>query len=163
MKKLSFFAIVCGFAASANATDLIDVAQVVSVSPIYSRSAVPQQECWTEYAPETNNQGRSYGGAIVGGLAGGLIGHQVGGGRGKTAATVIGATTGAIIGDRIDNRQEQTSYNTQPVQRCREIYNERGAQITGYSVTYRYNGRNISTTLPYNPGSQVRIGIGIIE
>ncbi|MDP2827968.1 MAG: glycine zipper 2TM domain-containing protein [Sulfuricellaceae bacterium] len=163
MKKLTPLVIACGLISGANAADLIDVAQVVSVSPIYTRASVPQQECWTEYAPETTNQGRSYGGAIVGGLAGGLIGHQVGGGRGKTAATVIGATTGAIIGDRIDNSPDQTNYNTQPVQRCRDTYSERGAQITGYSVTYRYNGRNITTTLPYNPGSQVRIGIGVIE
>jgi uncharacterized protein YcfJ len=163
MKKLTTLLIACGLISSANAADLIDVAQVVSVSPIYARAYAPQQECWTEYAPEANNQGRSYGGAIVGGLAGGLIGHQIGGGRGKTAATVIGATTGAIVGDRIDNSPEQANYNTQPVQRCRDVYNERGSQITGYSVTYRYNGRNITTTLPYNPGSQVRIGIGVIE
>jgi hypothetical protein len=31
--------------------------------------------------------------------------------------------------------------------------------IRGYTVVYRYNGRDISTTMPYDPGPTVRVGI----
>jgi len=30
-------------------------------------------------------------------------------------------------------------------------------------VTYRYNGQNITTTLPYQPGSTLRVGVSVIE
>jgi hypothetical protein len=28
---------------------------------------------------------------------------------------------------------------------------------------YRYNGRDITTTMPYNPGSTVRVAVGIAD
>ena len=35
--------------------------------------------------------------------------------------------------------------------------------VKGYAVVYRYNGRDIKTTLPSDPGPTVRVGIGVIE
>lgn len=35
--------------------------------------------------------------------------------------------------------------------------------VKGYAVVYRYNGRDIKTTLPADPGPTVRIGIGVID
>jgi hypothetical protein len=32
----------------------------------------------------------------------------------------------------------------------------------GYTVVYHYNGRDVSTTLPYDPGPTVRVGVGVI-
>jgi hypothetical protein len=33
--------------------------------------------------------------------------------------------------------------------------------ITGYRVTYNYNGRNSTVVLPYDPGPQVNVGISV--
>lgn len=106
--------------------------------------------------PDSN---RSYTGSIVGGLAGALLGNQVGQGRGSAAATAIGAIAGSMIGDRVDNPQ---TANAQPVQRCRTVETTREI-VKGYTVVYRYGGRDITTTLPYDPGKTVKVGIGIID
>lgn len=106
--------------------------------------------------PDAN---RSYTGAAVGAVAGGLLGNQVGQGSGKGAATAAGTIAGAMVGDRVAT---QKSASAQPVQRCRTVESWREV-IKGYNVVYRYNGRDIATTLPYNPGSTVRVGVGIIN
>ena len=98
-------------------------------------------------------------GAIVGGAAGGLLGAQVGSGSGRNAAAGAGAIGGTIIGDRVQNPQ---TAGTQPTQRCRTVNATRDV-VRGYTVVYRYNGRDITTTLPYNPGSTVRVGVGIVD
>lgn len=103
------------------------------------------------------------GGTIAGGLVGGLIGSQVGGGRGRDAAAAVGAVTGALVGSRLGGAQDATNYNTQPVQRCRQVNDGYRQEISGYSVTYRYHGRDVTTTMPYDPGSTVRIGVGVVR
>ena len=106
--------------------------------------------------PDSN---RSYTGAAVGAVAGGLLGSQVGNGSGKGATTAAGTIAGAMIGDRVATKQTAAA---QPVQRCRTVESSREI-IKGYNVVYRYNGRDIATTLPYNPGSTVKVGVGIIN
>jgi len=106
--------------------------------------------------PETE---RSVAGSVVGGIAGGLLGAQVGNGNGRTAAAAAGAIAGAVAGDRIDNRQVAAAA---PAQNCRTVETVR--EITrGYTVVYQYNGRDITTTLPYDPGPTVRVGIAVVE
>lgn len=107
--------------------------------------------------PDAN---RSYTGAAVGAVAGGLLGNQVGDGRGKAAATAAGAIAGTMVGDRVG--AQQTASAGQPMQRCRTIQSTREV-IKGYHVVYRYNGRDVTTTLPYHPGSTIKVGIGIID
>ncbi|MDD2721728.1 MAG: glycine zipper 2TM domain-containing protein [Gallionella sp.] len=106
--------------------------------------------------PDSN---RSSTGAIVGGVAGALLGSQVGGGNGNRAATAAGGIAGVLIGDRIANPSQSAP---QQVQRCRDVDNYQDV-IRGYNVTYRYNGRDFTTTLPYDPGSTVRVGISLIQ
>ena len=107
--------------------------------------------------PDAN---RSYTGAAVGAVAGGLLGNQAGNGAGKGAATAAGTIAGAMIGDRVAT--QQTGAAAQPVQRCRTIETSREV-IKGYDVVYRYNGRDVTTTLPYNPGKTVKVGVGVID
>ena len=95
----------------------------------------------------------------VGGVAGGLLGSQVGGGSGKKAATAAGAIAGVIIGDRVANPDQPRS---EQVERCREVQTSREV-IKGYNVTYRYNGRDVTTTLPYQPGSTIQVGVSVID
>ena len=97
-------------------------------------------------------------GAVVGGAAGGLLGAQVGSGSGRNAAAAAGAIGGSVIGDRVQN----PTTGVQPTQRCRTVESTRDV-VRGYTVVYRYNGRDITTTLPYNPGSTVRVGVGVVD
>lgn len=165
MKRLVLAVLFGAFSYSALATDYVETAPVISVVPLYNRVSELRQECWTEYAPVGSApRERSYGGAIIGGVAGGILGNQVGRGRGRTAATAVGAVTGALVGDNIANSRGQSdNYNTQPVQRCRQVDDGYRQEISGYSVTYRYHGRDITTTMPYDPGPTVRIGVGVVR
>src|ERR1035437_1224182 len=142
----------------ADAADFVDTARVVSSTPIYERVNEPRRECWNETVQSAPKE-RSMGGAVVGGIAGGLLGSQVGGGQGNTAATAAGAIAGVLVGDRVANPDQPRS---EQVERCREVENSREV-IKGYNVTYRYNGRDVTSTLPYQPGVTVKVGVGLIE
>ena len=106
--------------------------------------------------PDSN---RSATGAVVGGVAGALLGSQIGGGTGNKAATAVGGIAGVVIGDRVANPDQP---RTEQVERCRQAESSREV-IKGYNVTYRYNGQDITTTLPYQPGSTIRVGVSVIE
>ena len=47
-----------------------------------------------------------------------------------------------------------------PSQQCRTVQATREV-IKGYTVVYRYNGRDVTTTLPRDPGPTVRVGVGV--
>ncbi|HUW26212.1 MAG TPA: glycine zipper 2TM domain-containing protein [Gallionella sp.] len=106
--------------------------------------------------PDSN---RSATGAVVGGVAGALLGSQIGGGSGSKAATAVGGIAGAVIGDRVANPDQP---RTEQVERCREVQTSREV-IKGYNVTYNYNGRDVTTTLPYQPGATIKVGVSVIE
>ena len=155
------------------AGDFVDTAKVISSTPVYERVPEPKQECWTETVSSTGSVTRSVpveehsiGGALLGGVVGGVVGSQVGKGSGSTVATAAGAIAGAIIGDRVASQNaaqaQQTTQapQTREERHCRQIENYRDV-IRGYNVTYRYNGRDITTKLPYQPGDTVQISIGV--
>ncbi len=106
--------------------------------------------------PDSN---RSATGAVVGGVAGAVLGSQVGGGAGKKVATAAGGIAGAVIGDRVANPDQP---RTEQVERCREVQTSREV-IKGYNVTYRYNGQEFTTTLPYQalPGEALRVAVSL--
>lgn len=106
--------------------------------------------------PDSNHSAT---GSIVGGIAGALLGSQVGGGSGKKAATAAGGVAGVLIGDRVANPDRP---RTEQVERCRDVPSYRDV-IKGYTVTYRYNGKEATTNLPYQPGDTVRVGVSLIE
>ncbi|MGQ9686780.1 MAG: glycine zipper 2TM domain-containing protein [Thiobacillaceae bacterium] len=141
-----------------------DTAWVVARTPVYEEVNTPRRECWTEQVGyEYSSPSRSYGGAIIGAIAGGILGNQVGKGTGKTVATAVGAATGAIVGDNIDN----DGHRSQPVagrpimeERCRMV-DQWERRLTGYNVVYRYQGREYTAFLPYDPGSSVRVRVQV--
>jgi len=106
--------------------------------------------------PDAN---RNYTGAAVGAVAGGILGNQVGNGRGNGAATAAGTIAGTMAGDRIGAR---TAAAGRPAQNCRTVESSREV-IKGYNVVYRFNGRDVTTTMPYDPGNTVRVGFSVIE
>ena len=160
---------------SANAADITDLAEVVSVTPIKEFINEPRRECWTEpvteYREYTEYHDRQYHsgtGAVIGGITGGLLGHNLGRGNGRSAGTVAGAVVGAIVGDRLDNHEYYSEPEvrrepvTRNVERCKS-YDRYQAVVRRYHVVYRYNGREGEVTLPYDPGSHVRVGIQAID
>ncbi|MBU1690288.1 MAG: glycine zipper 2TM domain-containing protein [Gammaproteobacteria bacterium] len=162
MHKLFTFAIAAttGLTGLATAADFTDAAPVISSTPIYRQISEPRQDCWTETVSSAPViQEKSYGGAVIGGLAGALLGSQVGQGNGRTAAAAVGAATGALVGDRMGNPAQADV--PRQVQRCREIETSR-QELSGYNVVYRFHGRDITTTLPYDPGSYVRLGVNVL-
>ncbi len=162
MKKSLWISGLLALCGNAYAADFFDTAQVISSAPIYERVTKRLRECWTETVSVAAPREHSVGGAVVGGVAGALIGSQIGQGTGKKAATVAGGIAGAMAGDRIASPNPP---QTREVERCREVENsgEAAEVIKGYSVTYRYNGQDITTILPYQPGPTVRIGVSVIE
>ncbi|MGH8619165.1 MAG: glycine zipper 2TM domain-containing protein, partial [Burkholderiales bacterium] len=92
-------------------------------------------------------------------VVGGLLGSMVGSGNGRVAAGAAGAAIGAMAGNAIGNERTAAA---QPVQRCRTVDAGRDV-VKGYHVVYRYNGRDVATTLPYDPGRTVRVGTGILD
>ncbi|MBI4290795.1 MAG: glycine zipper 2TM domain-containing protein [Betaproteobacteria bacterium] len=106
------------------------------------------------------NSPNSTTGTVIGGVAGAILGNQVGSGAGRTAATAAGAIAGAMVGDRVASHGAPSSQPAQ-IQRCRTIETTRDV-FKGYRVTYRYSGRDIVTTLPYDPGPTVKINVGVI-
>jgi uncharacterized protein YcfJ len=146
-------------AAPVFAADYMDSAPVVSSVPVYQTIGEPRQQCWTESVTSYEER-RSPGGVILGGVAGGLIGNTIGRGYGRAASTVIGAMVGAVVGDQIANRNSETVAVDRPIQRCQPVQSYRQV-LTGYQVTYYYNGRNSTVILPYDPGPRVPIEVGV--
>lgn len=129
-------------------------ARVVSSVPIRESVASPREECWTE---ETGGGGNQAAGAVIGGIAGGLIGHQIGSGSGNTAATIAGALGGAAVGNEVARRN---SGGARTVERCRTVA-DRSERVVGYDVVYRFQGREFSTRLPYDPGPDLRVNVSV--
>ena len=136
-----------------------DRAKVVSSTPVYEQINEPRRECWTEYeSREVYRNGNSTGGAILGAVVGGLVGSTVGKGNGKVAAAAVGAATGAVVGDRMsDGSVRHASYPRQ-VERCETRDNYREV-VAGYDVRYRFQGREYTTRLPYDPGKWVTLNV----
>lgn len=140
-----------------------DTARVLSAVPQTERVNNPRQECHTEY--ERNSyykQGdRDIGGAIIGGIAGGLLGSQIGKGNGRIAGAAVGAATGALVGDRIDNSDRRGGYASRPVERC-TVVDDWQYVTRNYLVTYRYNGRTYTTTMPNDPGDTINLRVSVV-
>jgi uncharacterized protein YcfJ len=139
-----------------------DRARVVSSTPVYEQINEPRRECQTEYRTyeeKSYRNGNNTAGAILGAVAGGLLGSTVGKGNGKVAAAAVGAATGAVVGDRwYDRGEPYTTTRSEPVETCRMVDNFR-QQVVGYDVTYRYNDRNFTTRLPYDPGEWLSLDV----
>lgn len=134
-------------------------AEVMSAIPIFQQINQPRQECWSNAEESANsvNSDHSYTGAILGGLAGGLLGNTVGGGNGKIAATAVGAATGAMAGNYLGNQNAQQ----QPQQHC-EIHDHYQQVLTGYTVTFRYNGRIMSAIMLQKPGRFIAVNVNVV-
>lgn len=135
-------------------------ARVVASEPVYQTINEPQTECWNETVGYERRHSEGSGGTVLGAIAGGLIGSTVGKGNGRVAAAAVGAATGAVIGDRMDRRDSGYSEVPRQVERCQTTDHPRRV-LSGYDVRYRYQGREYSTQLPYNPGPFIKLRVSI--
>lgn len=157
-----------------NYSDGYDYAEVVSVDPIIDRVQRPvyRDECWQE--PVTYREPVRYRGghrdrapAVLGGIIGGLVGNQFGHGSGRDAATLAGAALGYAAvrdsqrhygGGYYSGGRQYTTYEQRCAQRAQYVSDE---QVSGYDVTYRYNGRLYRTVTDYHPGDSIRVRVDV--
>ncbi len=116
-------------------------------------------------------------GTVIGAIIGGVVGHQFGrSSGGRDVGTGVGVVAGGLIGNQIDNSPPanagQPGYaqggparvdyvpETRTVQRCRTVYDGRD-EITGYNVAYRYQGRDYTTRMAYDPGSTMSVRVNL--
>jgi uncharacterized protein YcfJ len=150
MKKhiVGFSLVSIGIMASAQ-----EVGKVISSVQVIQQVSVPRQVCTQEQVAVTPN--KSGAGAAMGAIAGGVLGNQIGGGSGKAAATALGIFGGAIFGNSIEGAPAP---QTQTVQNC-TIQNVFENRVTGYNVTYEFNGKQYNVQLPRDPGPTIQLNV----
>lgn len=136
-------------------------AKVLASTPVFETINEPRRECWTEtvgYETRGVRNNNNAGGAILGAIAGGLLGSTVGKGDGRVAAAAVGAATGAVVGDRWN--QGGTRYESRPqqVERC-NVQDDFRQVVSAYDVRYRFEGREYTTRLPYDPGRWLTLNV----
>ena len=118
-------------------------------------------------------------GTVLGAIIGGVVGHQFGGSSGgRDVGTGVGVVIGGLVGNQIENSPPYTASapgyapqaqgsarvdyvpETRTVQRCRTVYDTRD-EVTGYNVAYRYQGRDYTTRMAYDPGSTMRVQVNL--
>ena len=113
-------------------------------------------------------------GTVIGAIIGGVVGHQFGrSSGGRDVGTGVGVVAGGLIGNQIENSPPagQPAYAAAPtrvdyipetrnVQRCTTVYDGRD-EVTGYNVAYRYQGRDYTTRMAYDPGPTMRVQVNL--
>ena len=133
-------------------------AEVMAVKEAKQTVNTPQEKCEQvvvqRQAPVQDE--KRIAGTVLGGVAGGLLGNQIGGGSGKKVATVAGAAAGAYAGNQVQKNMQQGDTNSATETRCKTV-NVRSEKLVGYDVTYRYEGKQDTVRMSYNPGKQIPV------
>jgi uncharacterized protein YcfJ len=142
-------------------------ARVVDVVPVYEtvRHAVPTEVCRDERVPYRGADARRSSaapvlGAIIGGAIGNAVGHEK---RNKQVGAVAGAVLGGAIGYDLSRRGGDAApagYRYEEVCEVSHQYREE-ERIAHYEVSYQYGGEVYSTTLPYDPGRNLRVRVSV--
>lgn len=146
---------------------------VLQVDPIIESVDVPiaNEECFEQPVryrepPRYRSARHDRAPAILGAIVGGVIGNQFGRGGGRDVATAAGAALGYASvrdsqhyqGGYYRDGREYTRYE----QRCvvRNQYREE-EQVTGYDVTYEYQGETYRTVTDYHPGDSIELIVDV--
>jgi uncharacterized protein YcfJ len=133
----------------------VDIARVISATPVIQQVAVPRQVCSDQQVAV--QQPKSGAGAVVGAIAGGALGNAAGGrGAGRVAATVIGAVGGSVLGDRLEGSAEP---ELRTVRQC-STQTQYESRAVAYDVVYEFAGKQYSTQMPHDPGPTLALQIG---
>lgn len=129
-------------------------AEVVAVKEVVETVVTPREKCedvQVQHQAPVKDEHR-IAGSVVGGLAGGLLGSTVGGGNGKTLATVAAAAAGGFAGNQVQKKMQERDVVTTTEHRCKTI-DERSKKVSGYDVTYRFDGKEGVVRTSFKPGS----------
>ena len=137
------------------------VAEVIQVEARYATRQVPRQECQhiTVQRQRPVQDEQRVAGTAIGATIGGVLGNQIGGGRGKDLATVGGAIAGGIAGNRIQQQRQQNNTYTTVEEQCHTVMDSQ-RYVTGYDVTYRFNGDTGTIQMASKPGAYLTIDDG---
>ena len=148
------------FVQTAQAEDQVVLAKVLNATPVTEtvQTQVPRRVCHEEQV--VTQQTKSYTPSILGGVIGAVVGSRFGGGKGKTLATVGGAALGASVGNDTENRARRKRGHTAVVENCHnEPSYDYENRITGYRVTYEYNGETYMTHTSMDPGKTIPLHV----
>lgn len=148
--------IMVGTTASLAATKFTVDAKVLSAEPRYEMVYTDEPvEICDRVTGYKDNSGV---GTVVGGVAGGVIGHELAGKGNRTEGAIIGGVVGAIVGNQVG--QNNSGYQTR--EHCHVEYRRAKTRVlSGYVVTARVAGRNITIPLDHDPGATVRLVINV--
>ena len=131
-------------------------ADVLAVKAATQTVVTPQEKCEQvvvqRQAPVKDDH--RVAGTVLGGVAGGLLGSQIGGGSGKKAATVVGAAAGAYGGNQVQKGLQESDVTRTTETRCKTS-NVRSEKLVGYDVTYRFQGKDDTVRMAYDPGKKL--------
>lgn len=133
-------------------------AEVLAVKEAMQTVSTPQEKCEqvvVQHQAPVQDEKR-IAGTVLGGVAGGLLGSQIGGGSGKKVATVIGVAGGAYAGNQVQKGMQQRDTDSATERRCKTV-NVRSEKLVGYDVTYRYEDKEDTVRMSYNPGKQIPV------
>ena len=149
MNKPLTISLLGGLTLLATHAGALELARVVSTTPVMQAVAMPRQVCTNSEAVVTRSTGT---GAAIGAVAGGALGATVHGSA-RLPATVIGALGGAVLGGRIEQGNR-----TATVQNCvtQTTYENRAV---AFNVVYEYAGRQYTTTLREDPGTTLPVEV----
>lgn len=137
----------------------VPLIQVVEIS-------TPVEQCREEQVlVERQYGGRASGtpvvlSTIIGGAIGNAVGHNK---SNQRVGTVVGAVLGHSIGRDIVRQQERgTVREYQTVERCDTVYERHQEErVTGYQVTYQYNGQEHTVRTDTDPGDTIRLRVTV--
>lgn len=145
-----------------------DEAEVVDVEPIVRQveTVEPKEHCWFETVQRRHRGEDSVTapllGAIIGGAVGNAVGHKK---RNKQVGAVVGAMLGGSLARDISraNRDYQGASGRQVRREVCEVVEQRTTEerVTGYMVTYRYQGETHRARMERRPGERIRVRVKV--
>jgi uncharacterized protein YcfJ len=144
-------------------------ARVLESRPVYETVEVPEgrEVCFDEpvtyYEPGPRHR-RAETNEALGLIVGGLLGNQIGSGSGRAAATFGGAVLGSAIAR--DANRERYYEGGRRVTREERVCEWRDAyrterRLTGFDVTYDYNGAVGHVFSRREPGETIRVRVAV--
>jgi len=170
MKKLlfaGFSVVLTGLSGVALSETSYVYAQVIDSQPVYRivEVSTPQQQCWEEQVvvERRYNSGGSQTPVLISTLIGGAIGNAVGNNKSnQRVGAVVGAVLGHSIGRDIIGRNQPRVQDYETVQRCETVYQQlEEERLSGYQVTYVYDGQEYTVRTNSDPGEQIRIRVSV--
>ncbi|WP_281560052.1 glycine zipper 2TM domain-containing protein [Thalassomonas sp. RHCl1] len=155
--------------------------KVIAATPIYQTVRVEHihdDSCWRRVSHHHSSSGH-YGGnevaaTVVGAVIGGTVGHVL---FKKSDLKGVGTVAGAIIGGSVGNeighsnhsyRKSRHSHNHsgyhhashRKVLHCSREYSS-FEEISGYEVTYKYQGEIYHTRTRHHPGKKIKLRVTV--